>query len=142
MVVSSVHAFGPSSSTIRTRPRPRPTAVSNSNQADVTPSAVSGSSVNRKPCGAVPSSVSVRRSATPAGFSTVVMFQEKAIRSRQKLVAAKSPAARATSRASRASSKAASQVRAGSSDAVMVGIVTDRSSSWVMRTVHSAALAP
>ena len=41
--------------------------------------------------GSVRSSVSVSSSATPSGFSTVVMFQLKETRSRQKLVAANMP---------------------------------------------------
>ena len=77
--VSSVHAL-PSRS--RRCPLPRPTAVSNAIHASVTPSAVAGSSVVRKPC--APASVCSTRSCTPSGPSTVLMFQVNATRSRQK----------------------------------------------------------
>ncbi len=56
-------------------------------------------SLSRKPDGSTRSRVAARRSATPSGSSTVVRFQEKATRSRQKLVAANRPAARSMSRA-------------------------------------------
>ena len=73
------------------------------NQAVVTPSASSGGSDVANPLGSVRSRVAVSRSATPPGFSTVVMFHEKLIRSRQKLSVANMPEARATSRAKPAS---------------------------------------
>ncbi len=68
---------------------PRPTAVSKANHAVTTPSSSAGGSVVRNPDGSVCSSVALSRSATPAGFSTVVMFQVKDTRSRQKLSVAK-----------------------------------------------------
>ena len=60
---------------------------------------------------------------TPSGFSTVVMFQVNAIRSRQKLVGAKSSAARLVSPRANASSKLVSHwsTRAAGSGSVVEG---------------------
>jgi hypothetical protein len=125
--VRKVHA---PSSLSRIRPHPRPTAVSNSNHAVTTPSSSVGGSVVRKPEGRVESRVWRSRSATPSGFSTVVMFQVKETRSRQNEVGANISLARSTSPAVRASSKAANQ--ASTRDCGSVASVVVGSRVWVM----------
>ena len=77
--------------------------------ADTTPppSSVAGSRV-RNPVGSVGASRSVSMSAMPSRPSTVLMFQVKATRSRQKESTANLPTTRSMSRLAIASSKSAS----------------------------------
>ena len=100
--MSSVHALP---SRRRRCPQPRPTSVSNSIQASVTPSASAGGSVVRQLRGFVCPSAWSSMSLTPAGPSTVLMFQVNETRSRQKPSSAKSSEAAALSPSVSASSK-------------------------------------
>jgi hypothetical protein len=88
---------------------PRPTAVSNSMNAETTPSP-SSVAVSRilNPAGSVAASRAVSMSAMPSRPSSVLMFQVNATRSRQKESTANLPTIRSMSRAASASSKSAS----------------------------------
>ena len=90
-------------------PVPRPTAVSNAIQASVMPSASEGGSVVRQPLGRTCGSWDSSIARISAGPSSVLMFQVKATRSRQKPSSPNSSDAATASPSASACSKRPSQ---------------------------------